>query len=127
MKNSRKILIVEDEKVIQALCKRILIKMKYELVFAGGAQEASARIQESDDLDLLVTDMMLPDGDGIGVILRFREKYPRTKVLIITGSPTPESTLEPLKEMGFSKEDVLCKPFEIKEFESAVRKCLEER
>ena len=124
--NSKRILVVDDEVVIRTLCKRLLTKMGHDIAFAGGAKEAMEKIKSLDNLDLLVTDIKLPDGDGIQVIRGFRKKYPSTRVLIVTGSPSPEARPEELKEMGLSTEDVLFKPFEIMEFESTICRCLEE-
>lgn len=124
--NSKKILLVEDEEVIRNLCKRLLTKMGHDIAFASGVKEAMDKIQGMQDLDLLVTDIKLPDGDGIQVMRCFRQKYPSTAVLIITGSPSPETRPGELQEMGFSKDDILFKPFEIKEFESRIHRCFEE-
>lgn len=119
-----RILLVDDEEVIRALCGRILTRMDCDVVLAGGVKEAMETMSVSDDLGLLITDMNLPDGDGTEVIGRFREKHPLMKVLVITGSISPGTGLERLSELGLSKKDCLRKPFGLAQFESAVRSCV---
>lgn len=125
MKKPKKILIVEDEEVIRRLCRRILAQNGYELVFACDVKEAREKIGDADPYELLIADMKLPDGSGLEVIRHFRETHARARVLIVTGSLTPEDRGGRLSEWGFTKKDFLFKPFKIKDFESAVREHLE--
>lgn len=122
---AKKILVVEDEKSIRLICKRLLARMGHAAIFAGTVKEAVETISILKRLDFLVTDMRLPDGDGVEVIQRLRRKFPSAKILIVTGSPIPEFRLERLYEMGFTEESVLPKPFEIDQFNAAIRRCIE--
>lgn len=119
------IFIVEDEGSIRRICKRLLARMGHAAVSAGDVRHAMEKLAGLKRVDLLVTDMRLPDGDGVEVIQRTRERFPAVKVLVITGSPIPGSRLERLHELGFGDEDVLPKPFEINEFVTAVQRCLD--
>lgn len=127
MNSAKRILIVEDEQVIRAICERVLSRMGYETFFAGGIGEAAAQIKDLDRLDMLITDMRLPDGDGVDAIILVRQKHPAAKVLIMTGSPHPGERKGRLQEVGLTREDILPKPFEIKTLEATVRGYLEER
>lgn len=122
---SKKIFIVEDEKSIRLICKRLLAQMGHEAVSAGTVMEAIETLANLKRLDLLVTDMRLPDGNGVEVIGRLRQKFPSARILVITGSPLPELSLERFYEMGFTQADVLLKPFEISQFNSAVQRRLQ--
>lgn len=126
MKIRKKILIVEDEEVIRVLFKRLIAPMGHETIFAEGVKKAIERIAALSDVDLLITDMKLPDGSGIEVIEAFKSKQPKTRVLIVTGSPTSESRAGQLQEMGFSEKNILFKPFEKRDFESVLDGCLTE-
>jgi len=121
MTSSRRVLIAEDEKAIQQLCRRILGK-GYVLICAGGVGEASSAMRKADRLDLLITDLRLPDGDGVDVIKECKEVHPAARVLVITGSPTPDSHMGALLYLGLSEEDILSKPFDVTDFERAVQK-----
>lgn len=123
--NPKAILIVEDEGSIRRIFKRLLAKMGHATVFASDVRNAMEKLAGLKHVDLLVTDMRLPDGDGVEVIQRTREKFPAVKVLVITGSPLPGSRLERLHDLGFGDEDVLPKPFEICQFVTTVQKCLD--
>lgn len=117
MNNAKRILVVEDEEAIRNICKRILTPMGYELVFAAGVAEAAEKVESLDRIDMLITDMRLPDGIGTEAIVTLRKKHPAAKVMIMTGSPNPGA--------GFTEEVVLAKPFEMKDLEAAVRRHLE--
>ncbi|MBI4386188.1 MAG: response regulator [Elusimicrobia bacterium] len=119
------IFIVEDEGSIRMICKRLLAQMGHAAVFAKDVQDATQKLADMKRVDLLVTDMRLPDGDGVEVIAKLRQKFSSAKVLVITGSPVPEFRLERLYEMGFRERDVLPKPFEIGQFIAEVQRCLE--
>jgi CheY-like chemotaxis protein len=121
MADNRKILLVEDEQIIQVLCRRLLNQTAYALDIVGSVQEAFKRIQ-SNPPDLLLTDLRLPDGDGIEVIRFLREISPKAKIIIITGSPTPEDRLGRLKDL--KADDYISKPFEVDVLISAVQKAL---
>lgn len=118
----KKILIVEDEEVIRRLCGRLLSKTERQLILVESVGEAFEVIKENQ-LDLLVTDLRLPDGHGVDVIKCFKAKFPEKKAIIITGSPTPEDRLSQIEGL-----DVECifKPFEPPVLEAAVRKALGE-
>lgn len=123
--DAKKILIVEDEKSIRLICKRLLARMGHPAIFAATVREAVETICGLKRVDSLVTDIRLPDGDGVEVIQRLRREFPSAKVLIITGSPIPEFRLDRLFDMGLAEDDVLPKPFEISQFNAAIRKRLE--
>ncbi|MCB4756600.1 MAG: response regulator [Elusimicrobia bacterium] len=119
--NKKSILIVEDEGIIQRLFLRLLGPLGHGLVCAGGLAEGIQKMKVQR-LDLLITDLKLPDGAGIDVIRHFKEKFPRSDVLIVTASLTPEEQLRRASAMGVTK--YLYKPFEAKELLSAVRSAL---
>jgi CheY-like chemotaxis protein len=120
------IFIVEDESSIRLICKRLLAGMGHVAVFAQDVRDAIEILAGLKNVHLLVTDMRLPDGDGLEIIRRTRERFPAVKILVITGSPILEGLLDPPCELGFSENDVLLKPFEISQFIEKVRMGLEE-
>jgi len=119
--SQKTILLVEDEEVIRRLCGRILSKLDHQLILAENVQQAFETIQNTP-VDLLITDLKLPDGHGTDVIRRFREKSPIGNVIIITGSPTPEEGCHDIKGLGVR--ELIFKPFEPSVLEAAVRKAL---
>ena len=121
---SRKnILVVEDEQVIQILCHRLLDRPPYDLALVGSVREAAGLIKDGP-LDLLITDLRLPDGDGVEVIHHARQLHPDCKIIIITGSPTPEERFKKIQALPVT--EYISKPFEVDIFVSAVRRALGE-
>lgn len=111
----KKILVVDDEKVIRTLCQRVISRMGHEVVLAESVKDASAKISAGDHFDMLVVDMNLPDGEGVDIIAIFRKKFIYNRIVVITGSSYPEDHLEKIKEQGLGPVDVLPKPFELQD------------
>ena len=111
------ILIAEDEHVVQLLCRRLLDPRAYRLLQAESVQEAIG-ILEKEVPDLLITDLRFPDGDGVDVVRFLWQKHDAVKVLVITGSLTPEERLDQIVRLG--QADFLPKPFDVDEFKRLI-------
>lgn len=115
------ILLVEDEEAIQRLCARLLGDLGHRLFMAGSVRDATERLKHSLP-DLLITDLKLPDGNGMQVVREFRRRCPEGRVIVVTGSLG-------LEDPGPSAGDphahrVLHKPFDIDEFLRVVQEVL---
>ena len=121
---TKRILIVDDEEVIRRLLGRLFSKDAYDLVMAGSVQEGLAQV-DAQDFHLLVTDLRLPDGNGVAVIRHFKERFPSSKVIIMTGSLTPEDRLSDVNDVPIM--ECLSKPFELDVLRRAVMKAMGER
>ena len=115
------ILVVDDEEPMRKLCGRILGGMGYEAVFAQTLAEACEKINSQERLDLLVTDLNLPDGQGLDVIRAARAKFPAAGVVVITALLSPETLRDEFQSLGVSEDDILSKPFAVSTFEAAVK------
>jgi two-component system cell cycle sensor histidine kinase/response regulator CckA len=88
----QRILVVDDEPGIRALVAKILRREKYEVLEAGSAHEAmSLAAQHEAPIDLLVTDVMLPDQSGRDLAGHFSRAFAGVKVLYISGFTDDES------------------------------------
>jgi two-component system KDP operon response regulator KdpE len=119
------ILLVDDEMFIQRLCNRILLTMGLTAVFTSSLEETRKTLGSIERLDLLISDIMLPDGRGSDVVNLVRAKFPKVKVLVITGS-SPEIESAAFLALGVKEENIIFKPFSISNFENAVRRQLED-
>ena len=81
--HSAKILIVEDEKLVRWSLEKTLSKNGYEIDTAGNCTEA-LEISSKTKFNLLITDLRLPDGDGIEVAGTIKHRNPETKIILIT-------------------------------------------
>ena len=102
-----KILVVDDEPVVVKSCERILTPEGFAVDGAFSGNEAIGKLSK-DGYDLVITDLMMPDTDGIELIRWIRNSKPGTGVIVITGYPSQESIKEALSLRIL---DYLPKPF----------------
>lgn len=101
------VLVVDDEPIVLRSCKRILGAEGYYVETALSATEALTMLRDSS-YDLLISDIKMPDLDGIEFVRQVREKNPEINVVMITGFPSQESLKESL---SLRIVDYLPKPF----------------
>jgi len=101
------ILVIDDELGIREGCRRALVPQGFTVETAATMQEGLRKIRESD-FDLVLLDVMLPDGRGIDLLSPIREKDPDTVSVIITGYATVELAVEAIKQGAY---DFISKPF----------------
>jgi two-component system response regulator HydG len=124
MKDSSKkvrILIVDDSPDTLEVLKRNLESRGYLVFIAPGAVEA-IKIIESSTVDLVITDLKMPEVDGLSLVRHIQENYINMGVMMITGYPSIEGAVEAVK---FGAEEYLSKPFTDEELFSAVSRVLD--
>ncbi len=119
----QRILIVDDEPSICSLLKLVLEEAGYETVIAGSVTQSQELIRDLG-FDLVISDLVLPDGDGIEVLRIAKVQDPEIPVIIITGFATVESAVAALKAGAF---DYVMKPFENEHLKGLVRNALKLR
>ena len=114
-----KILIIDDDPSILTMLKRMLEKAGYEVDTAGNGSEGLKKI-ESCPPDLLVTDIVMPEKEGLELIFYLREKNPGLKIVAISGGGRfhYEGYLTSAKHLGTNL--IFQKPLVHKEFIQAV-------
>jgi DNA-binding response OmpR family regulator len=121
MSPAPKLLIIDDtEEVLSALCK--YFKQKgYDVISASNGLDGLKMIEaEKDDLDIIITDLVLPNISGVAVISIVKNKYPQLPVIAITGwGEHPEALAKEAKA-----DLVMEKPFKLPELEKAARDLL---
>lgn len=80
----KKILFVDDEKQILRALKRLFINSKYDVYFSDNAENA-LELLDNDKFDLLVTDIRMPEVDGIELLKRVKKKSPLTLRVALSG------------------------------------------
>ncbi|TVV76019.1 ATP-binding protein [Sphingomonas solaris] len=80
-----KVLVVDDEDLVRASTADMLGELGYDVVEASSAEDALAIVEANPDLDLMVTDHMMPGLSGTELAHRVRARMPRMRVLVISG------------------------------------------
>ncbi|MCX7991050.1 MAG: diguanylate cyclase [Proteobacteria bacterium] len=117
------ILIVDDDKLFLEQCVDMLIDVEGDLHLATSCKEASDII-ESNKIDILILDLVLPDGKGDSVMEIAKKKNPDVDVIIISAFGTVESVINLMRKGIF---DYIKKPIVPEEFKFTILKCLRER
>jgi two-component system response regulator AtoC len=117
-----KILIVDDE--VEALdnCRRILSRLGHECLTESDPLRAVQRI-EKDHPDLILTDLRMPELDGMGVLAAAKRVDPAIKVVLVTAYATVQTAVESMRQ-GAS--DYILKPYSSKDLEEVARRALGE-
>jgi YesN/AraC family two-component response regulator len=85
VRNLKKVLIVDDEETLTWSMAKSLSKDKdkYEVFIANNGREALNYL-EKNRIDLVITDIRMPDINGLDLLVKVRKEYPQTKVIIMT-------------------------------------------
>jgi DNA-binding NtrC family response regulator len=119
-KKKEHILVVDDSPDTLELLQRNLQSEGYQVSIAPGAIEA-IKILESMPMDLVITDLKMPEVNGLDLVRHIQENFKDTEVMMITGYPSIEGAVEAVKS---GAEEYLAKPFTDEELFSAVKRVL---
>src|SRR5687767_2473499 len=114
------ILVVDDEADIRELLGMTLTRMGLEAHCAGTTAEALALLGKHD-YELCLTDMRLPDGDGLAVLAHVSKHHPNLPVAVITAHGSAENAVAALKAGAF---DYVSKPVQLQQLRNLVRQAL---
>jgi two-component system response regulator PilR (NtrC family) len=120
MNDKKHVLIVDDEADIRELLVLTLMRMGVEAVAARNCEEAYLRLRERP-FDLCLTDMRLPDGDGLSVLTHIAEHHGNTPVAVITAYGSTENAVAALKAGAF---DYISKPIQLKQLREVITSAL---
>jgi len=116
-----KVLVVDDDRVNLKNVSRILKKDGYDVYMAAGGKEAVAKI-ERNSFDVVLTDLVMEDIDGLQVLGFVKEHAPDTEVIILTGYATVSSAIEAMKKGAYH---YLQKPLRMDELRCVVAHAFE--
>ncbi|BAV33227.1 type 4 fimbriae expression regulatory protein PilR [Sulfuricaulis limicola] len=119
-KPKNQILIVDDEPDIREVLELTLGRMNLETRSASNLEEARHLIEDYK-FDLCLTDMRLPDGNGIELVRHIQDKHPYLPVAVITAFGNMETAVAALKAGAF---DFVSKPLDLNDLRNIVRAAL---
>src|SRR5256886_1708680 len=119
-----RVLVVEDEAALVELMRDVVgPQIDCQLLFALDLNQARSIIAKQP-VDLLVTDLHLPDGDGMTLLSALRDKLPAAGAIVITGKPSVSAAVSALRA---GAADFLPKPFSVSHLVERVNKALEKQ
>ena len=120
MAEAKRILVVDDEPLVTRGCMRILGEEGYDVSTACTGQEGLSRVF-GEYFDLVVTDLRLPDMDGMELVRALKSRRPAVAVVIITGYGSVPSAVEAVKLGAL---DYIEKPFTPRQIVEVVERAL---
>ncbi len=117
------ILIVDDDSMVRKMLVNVFQKEDYS-TFEASDGKSALRIYRDENIDVILTDIVMPDMEGIETIRELRKINPDAKIIAFSGggSLSPDGYLKIAASMGASY--TFRKPFDINELKEAVRKLL---
>lgn len=116
--HAKSVLIVDDEAIIRDLCSKAL--KGYRIYQAGDGEEA-LKIFQKGEIDVILTDVMMPKMGGIELLKRLKEIEPTIVVIVMTGFAEKDIILNALKA---DADDFISKPLNLLQLKTAVDKAL---
>ncbi len=120
---SARILVVDDEPGMREGCRRVLTSIQHEVDVAENLAGARQQIAQNS-YDLVLIDVMMPDGNGIDLMRPIHERDPDTICIVITGYASVETAVDAVKQGAY---DFISKPFSSDQLIFAVNQGLERR
>ncbi len=117
-------LVVDDDLQVRRTLCRVLRALGVSPAEAGNGRDALALLEESGEMPLLISDIYMPEMDGMTLLKEVRRRYPDTAVLMLTGVAEVTTAVESLQHGAV---DYLAKPILIEEFRARVENALEKR
>src|SRR6267143_2963595 len=119
-----RILVVDDEEAIREIVSSMLTFAGYSCLQAASGMEALAVLNSGEEFELMLSDLMMAELDGIGLLERTKEKYPDMPVVMVTAVHDNSVALDAIRNGAY---DYLLKPFEREQLLATVIRALENR
>jgi len=120
MKGRANVLVVDDERTVCKSCKKILTREGYNVDVALSGEEALNKVK-ANGFDVVITDWKMPEIDGLELARRIKKENPNITVILITGYPSLETSIEAIRS-GVS--DYVPKPFTPEELSDVMIRAL---
>ena len=115
------VLVIDDEPDLRTLYELTLLREGYRVESAGDLHDARAHLQDQQ-FDAVITDMRLPDGMGLELLMELTAQQRTERCVVITAHGSAQNAVEALKAGAF---DYLTKPVDLKQFRSVVASAIQ--
>ena len=118
-----RILVIDDDEQMRVLLQQAMQWAGFEVVAAENGRKGQ-QLFEEQPADLIITDLIMPEQEGLETIRSLKQGYPKVKIIAISGGGRigPEAYLPAAMELGADR--IFAKPFDVKELISAVQELL---
>jgi len=118
-----KILIIDDDQQIRKLLRQVMEWAGYEVIEAEDGREGMLK-QGQQHADLVITDLIMPEQEGLETITLLKKQYPEIKIIAISGGGRigPEAYLPAAQGLGADR--VFSKPFDVLHLATTVKELL---
>jgi len=123
MKKLGRVMVVDDEENIREVLSNYLESMNYSVETAEDGQEALKNYKKGD-FDLIISDLLMPNIDGLELLKRIREVDKDVIFLMITGYPSIETAVDAIKKGAY---DYITKPFHMEDVKLRIERAFEKR
>lgn len=118
------ILVADDEESIRVALQQLLTAAGHAVMPVGSAREAAEPLRRQA-FDLVITDVLMPDGDGVDLIAEVRKLQPRARIIAISGGGRYLEGSDYLKlATGLGAHTALTKPFNAEQLQAAMARAL---
>jgi two-component system response regulator PilR (NtrC family) len=118
-----RILVVDDEQSMREFLEIFFRREGFDVVTTGDVDSALVAV-ESDDFDVVISDVKMPGRTGLDLLQAVKEMSPETVVIMITAFATTETAIAAMKQGAY---DYVTKPFKVDELRLVVEKALEKK
>ena len=118
-----RLLIVDDEEIMRQFLNEVLKDEGYTIDLAASGKEALKRMNDAE-YDIVLTDIVMPELDGLGVVAATKDLSYNPSVIVMTGYASMETAVESMK-LGAA--DYITKPFNLDQIRIIVKNAVEER
>ena len=119
----RRLLIVDDDENVRKIVAALLDDEGYETNTAAGAEDALTALKQQS-YALVISDIKMPDKDGLWLLAQLRKTYPETAMIMMTGYGQVDTAVQALK---YGASDYLTKPVRVNQLSASVIRALDRR
>ncbi|MCL1981353.1 MAG: response regulator [Proteobacteria bacterium] len=115
-----RILVIDDDDQMRVLLRQVMEWAGHEVIEAANGREGVQKFRKQP-ADLVITDLIMPEQEGLETISSLKKEYPDLKIIAISGGGRigPEAYLPAAQELGANK--VFSKPFDVRELAETIK------
>jgi len=117
------VLVVDDEQDVLHTLESMLLELKFNPIIAQSGEKAM-EIIENNKIDVVLSDIYMPDTDGFELLNNVRSFDKEIVFLMITGKPTIETAVQSIREGAY---DYITKPFDLEDLRIKINRCIEKK